>query len=280
MADVVIAGERERCLLLRNPLIAGPGTVGYGRDVAKTLSIGSLGALTTNTTTLRPRPGSAQPRLAETPAGFMLHSGLPNPGLRTVLQRHERTWERLGAPVILSLAAASVGEFAECAHLVEERASIAGLELEPDLLAAGEDMVRVVDRVRTITALPLIVRLSPASPQALADAIVDLSAVGCDAVVFGDRWPGLVMDNATGKPLLSGGVQGPAIRPLALHLLFDVAQRLGPERIPLIGCGGVSTPADVAAFLAAGAAAVQLDAVVYSDPAAVAGMTRAVDNLS
>lgn len=273
---MISIGQHGRNLVLRNPLIAGPGTIGYGREVAKLLPTQRLGGLVTNTTTLHARSGNRQPRLAETPAGVLLATGLQNPGLRTVFYRHATAWRRMKAPIILSLAAEDSETFAYCVEMAEEEESVAGLELEPDLLAAGADMVRVVDVVRGLTSLPIIVHVPVAPAQAVADAIVDLAAVGCDAVILGSPWPGLVMDMATGKPQLAGGIAGPAIRPLALRLIYDVAQLLGPEHLPLIAAGGISSPDHVSAFLAAGALAVQLDTVMWLDPGSVSAMVESV----
>lgn len=272
---VTLAPERERGLELRNPLLAGPGTVGYGREVARLIPLDRLGAIITNTTTLLPRSGHAQPRLAETPAGFLMSTGLPNPGLRTVLHRHTTNWRRLNVPIILSLAAEDTHTFAVCAEVAQDEETIAALELEPELLKPDADMVRVVDVMRGVTSLPLIVHVPVNQPQAVADAIVALTAVGCDAVIVGSPWPGVVMDTEKRKPILSGGVSGPAVRPLALRLLYEVTRLLGPQHIPLIAAGGVTSAEDVTSFLAAGADAVMLESVVYVDPTAVAAMVDA-----
>lgn len=273
---VELAPQRERGLSLRSPLIAGPGSAGYGRETSKILPVERLGALITTTTTLHHRTGSRQPRLIESPAGLLMSTGLPNPGLRTALQRNARFWERLKTPVILSLAADNPPAFAYAAQTIEEADVVAGLELEPDLLAADTDMVRVVDKLRNVTGLPLLAHVPVGSPRAVADAIIDLAAVGCDAVLLGSPWPGMAIDSASRKPLLAAGLLGPAIRPLALRLVYDVCQLLGPEHIPLLGAGGISSPADVAAMLAAGAAAAVLDSVLFVDPAAVAAMVEEV----
>ena len=135
-------------------------------------------------------------------------------------------------------------------------------------------MVRVVDVMRGITTLPLIVHVPVNQPQAVADAIVDLSAVGCDAVIVGSPWPGVVMDVEKRKPALSGGVSGPAVRPLALRLVYEVSKLLGPEHIPVIAAGGIMSVEDVASFLAAGADAVMLESVVYVDPGGGGGDGR------
>jgi dihydroorotate dehydrogenase (NAD+) catalytic subunit len=275
LTPTLTIGQHGRNLALRNPLLAGPGTVGYGREHAKTLQVERLGAIVTNTTTLHGRPGNWQPRLAETPSGIILNTGVQNPGLRTVIRRHGLAWRRMHVPVILSLAAEDTEAFAACAELAEETDSGAALDLEPDLLIAGVDMVRVVDVVRGITSLPLIVRLPVAPAQSLADVIADLGAVGCDAVATGSPWPGLLIDTPSKKPWMRGGLMGPAIRPLALALVHDLLQLLDPEHITVIAAGGISSAADVAAFLAAGAAAVQLDTVIYIDPVAVNEMVQA-----
>jgi len=274
---LTLAHQRDRGLMLRNPLIAGPGTIGYGREYGRLLPLERLAAVITNTTTLHARPGNPQPRLAETPAGMILATGLQNPGLRTVLQRHARLWERLPVPVILSLAAEDEQSFAQCIELAQHTGAVAAFELEPDLLTTDVDMVGVVDALRGISGVPLLVHLPVAPPQALADAIVDLEAVGCDGVIVGSPWPGLVTAQAASQQLLAGGVCGPAIRPLALRLVHDVVQLLGTEHVPLLAAGGISSAADVASFLAVGASAVILDTVIYVQPAAVSAMVDAVE---
>lgn len=275
VTPLVLAPEREGSLALRNPLIAAAGAVGYGRVPARLLPLHALGAIITTTTTLHARQGQAQPRLIETPAGLLMSTGLPNPGLRTALHRHTPAWRRLGTPVLLSLAAEDARTFAYCVELAQDNDCIAGFALEPDLLGGKADIVRVVDLVRGITALPLLVRTPVGAPQAVADALTDLAAVGCDAVIMGSPWPALAMDGETGQPALHGGLTGPAVRPLALRLVYDVARLLGPAHIPLIGAGGISTPADVAAFLAVGASAVLLESVLWVDPQAVWQMVDA-----
>jgi dihydroorotate dehydrogenase (NAD+) catalytic subunit len=272
----LLIGQHGRNLSLRNPLIAGPGSAGYGRDTSKLLPLEKLGAIATTTTTAQARNGLRQPRLAETPAGMLLTTGLHNPGIRTVLHRHAAAWGRMHVPIILSIAGEDADSFAYCAQLAEETESLAAVLLQPDVLDAGSDIVRVVDTVRGLTSLPLIVRLTAGTPQRLANDVIDLSAVGCDAVVVGSDWPGLVLDRSTGKPLLIGSIAGPAIRPLALRQVYDVARLLGPEHLPLIAAGGVSSGADVSDFLAAGASAVLLDSVMLVDPAAVTAMVQAV----
>jgi dihydroorotate dehydrogenase (NAD+) catalytic subunit len=269
----VLAPSREGSLALRSPLIAGPGSLGYGRDAAALAPVQMLGALITTTTTLHHRTGKTQPRLIETPAGVLMSTGLPNPGLRTVLYRYAPAWRRLGVPIVLSLAAEDGKTFAYCAERAQEEESIVALELQPDLLASKTDIVRVVDTVRNVTSLPLLVHVPVGEAQGVADAIVDLAAVGCDAVIVGSPWPGLIMDVETRQPRLSGGVSGPAIRPLALKLIYDVARLLGPEHIPLIAAGGVSNKDDAGCLLAAGADAVLLDTVLWVDPAAAGLMT-------
>lgn len=275
-SPLVLAPEREGSLTLRNPLIAGPGAAGYGREAAKLLPLQHLGALVTTTTTLHPRQGHKQPRLIETPAGMLLSTGYPNPGLRTVLHRHTPAWRRLGTPILLSLAAEDARTFAHCLELAQDNECIAGFVLQPDLLGGKSDIVRVVDLARGITSLPLLVHTPVGAAQAVADAVTDLAAVGCDAVIVGSPWPGLAMDLETGKPALQAGVCGPAVRPLALRLIYELARLLGPGHIPLIGAGGVSSPEDVAALLASGAGAVLLESVLWVDPQAAWRMVEAV----
>ncbi len=270
MAGLIeLAPARHKGLTLRNPVIAGAGTIGYGREVARILPLARFGAVVTNTTTLRPRAGSPQPRLVETPAALLMSTGVQNPGLRPVLRRNAAAWARLDVPVILSIAGEDVESLLRCAELADNADSLAGLELEPDLLGEDTDLVTVVDALRGATDLPLLVRVPVAPPPAVANVITDLAAVGADAVVIGSPWPGLEMDVVAGRPLLSGSLMGPAIRPLALRLVYDVVHILGPDRPPIIAAGGIATAEHVAVFLAAGAVAVQVDTAMYVNLAAV-----------
>lgn len=268
MRKVNLAPNRKDGLVIRNPVLIGPGVIGYGREYGRLFPLEKLGAIITNTSTLNRRSGHGQPRLLETPSGVMLSTGLQNPGLRTVLQRHATAWSRLDVPVILSLAGEDARAFVQCAALAEESAAVAALALEGDLLAKGPDLVRVVDALRAATQLPLIAHMATGAAQAVADAITDVVAVGADAVIVGSPWPAMAPSPPGARSPFRAGLAGPAIRPLALRLVHEVVQSLGHERPPIIAAGGIAGAADAAAFLAVGAAAVLVDVALFTDPLA------------
>ena len=266
-----------RGLHLRSPVMVASGTFGYGFDAPQVDRV-SLGAIVSKGTTLRPREGNAPIRIAETPSGMLNAIGLQNPGVDHVARVYAPAWATWDVPVIVNVAGDSVDEYVAVARRLDRVAGIAGLELNiscPNVqsgLQFGVDpalAAEVTRAVRATTDLPLIVKLTPNVTDivAVARAVQD---AGADAVSAINTYVGMAIDVRRRRPIISrasGGLSGPAIKPLALHAVWQVATEV---RIPVIGVGGIMTPSDALEFLLAGAAAVQLGTVNYVRPQAAA----------
>ena len=264
-----------RGLRLRSPVLVASGTFGYGFD-APQVDRAALGAIVTKGTTLRPREGNVPNRIAETPSGMLNAIGLQNPGVDHVARVYAPVWASWNVPVIVNVAGDAIDEYVAVAQRLEGVPGIAALELniscpnvanglqfgvEPDLAA------ELTSAVRAVTRLPVIVKLTPNVTDivAIARAVED---AGADAVSAINTYVGMAIDVRRRRPVLSrvsGGLSGPAIKPLALHAVWQVAQAV---RIPVIGIGGIMTPGDALEFLLAGAVAVQLGTVNYIRPQA------------
>jgi dihydroorotate dehydrogenase (NAD+) catalytic subunit len=275
-----------RGLRLANPVLAASGCFGYGVEHGDLLDVQALGALCTRGTTLRARPGNATPRMARVPGGLLNAVGLQNPGVDAVIERYAGLWAGWRVPVIVNVAGESVSDFAEVARRLDGLAGIAALELNlscPDAarggLLFGSDATAagsVTAAVRRATDLPLLVKLSPAvaDVRPIARAVAD---AGADTLTAVNTVPGLATGGSRERPLLGstyGGLSGPAIRPIAMRVVYEVAQVVD---IPLIAAGGVVALADVLDYLALGAAAVQVGTAALADPALP---TRLADELA
>ena len=273
MADLTV--DLGRGLRLRSPVLVASGTFGYGFD-APQVDRGVLGAIVTKGTTLRPREGNAPNRIAETPSGMLNAIGLQNPGVDQVARVYAPQWATWDVPVIVNVAGDSVDEYVAVGRRLDGVPGIAGLELNiscPNVangLQFGVDpelAAELTEAVRNATRLPLLVKLTPNVTDivAVARAVED---AGADALSAINTYVGMAIDVRRRRPVLSrvsGGLSGPAIKPLALHAVWQVASAV---HIPVMGIGGIVTPADALEFLLAGAAAVQLGTVNYVRPEA------------
>jgi dihydroorotate dehydrogenase (NAD+) catalytic subunit len=262
-----------RGLRLRSPVLVASGTFGYGFD-APQVDRAVLGAIVTKGTTLRPRDGNAPNRIAETPSGMLNAIGLQNPGVDHVARVYAPAWASWDLPVIVNVAGDSVDEYVAVARRLEGVPGIAGLELNiscpnvADGLQFGVDPDLAADltlAVRAVTRLPLIVKLTPNVTDIVTVARA-VEAAGADALSAINTYVGMAIDVRRRRPVLSrgsGGLSGPAIKPLALHAVWQVAAAVD---IPVIGIGGITTAGDALEFLLAGAAAVQLGTVNYVQP--------------
>jgi dihydroorotate dehydrogenase (NAD+) catalytic subunit len=264
-----------RGLRLRNPLLVASGTFGYGVEYADVVDIERLGAICCKGTTLRPRQGNRPPRVTETPAGMLNSIGLQNPGVDAVLERYAAQWAGWRVPVIVNVAGESIEDYVQVVRKLDLVPGIAGVELNiscPNVgkgglqFAIDQDAAAAVTRaVRRATELPLIVKLSPnvADIRPIAVAIAD---AGADALSAINTLSGMALRRDRSGPFLGntyGGLSGPAIKPVALRIVYEVAQVVG---IPIVAIGGVTGLDDVLDFLAAGAVAVQVGTAIFADP--------------
>jgi len=275
-----LAPHHKSGLLLRNPVITAAGTFGYGIEYAKIAEIQRLGAIICKGTTLHARSGNAQPRTVETSSGMLNAIGLQNPGVRTVIKRYASIWETWQVPVIVNIAGETTSEFAQLAETLEGVAGVAGIEVNvscPNVLEGGavfgasaEAVTGVTAAVRRATTLPLIVKLSPNSGDARPTALAAASA-GADAISLINTITGMLIDIETRQPVLAngtGGLSGPAVKPIALRMVYEVARELRSSHphVPIIGIGGITNTKDALEFIMAGASAIQIGTVNFVNP--------------
>lgn len=271
-------------LCLRNPILVASGTFGYAREMAGIVDFGKLGGIIPKTVTRQPRPGNLPPRTVETASGMLNSIGLDNDGIDHFIGQHLPYLRTLPSAIIANIAGKNEDEFVEMAAQIGTQSGLAGLELNLSCpnVAGGVDFAtdpattaRVVGRVRNVCPLPIIAKLTPNVTDIAAIALA-AEAAGADAVSLVNTFVGMAIDWRRRKPILgniTGGLSGPAIKPLALRMVWQVARRC---RIPVIGIGGIASVDDVMEFLVAGATAVQLGTVSFYDPTASA---RIVDEL-
>ncbi len=270
--SVTIAGVR-----FANPVIAASGTFGYGSEYSGLLDIATLGGICTKGLTVEARPGNRGIRLHETPSGLMNSIGLENPGIGVFIRRELPALKALGPVVIANLSGSTVDDYRVGTELLSQSA-IDMIELNiscPNVKAGGmafglcpPDAAAVVGAARRHAKKPIIVKLSPNAPsiQDVARACVD---AGADALSLVNTFQGLAIDVHRRRPVFeneTAGLSGPAIKPIALRMVWDVCRVVS---VPVIGMGGIATVEDALEFLMAGAAAVQVGTATFSRPSAM-----------
>lgn len=275
--SVQLAPNNRHGLLLSNPVIAASGTFGYGTEHAQVIDIQRLGAIICKGTTLNSRPGNPQPRLAETACGLLNSIGLDNIGVKAVIEDKAPIWAQWHVPVLVNIAGESIEEYAELARLLEGVAGISGIEVNiscPNVRAGGmefgvsaEAAAAVTAAVRRGNSLPIIVKLSPNVTDIVEIARAVVNA-GADALSLINTPKGMAIDISKRRPILggiSGGLSGPAIKPIAIYKVYQVAQEVA---VPIIGCGGIASADDALQFIMAGASAVQMGTAILVNPRA------------
>ena len=282
--SVELAPGHQRGLRLRNPVMTASGTFGSGTEYAQIADIQRLGAIVSKGTTLQPRVGNPALRVVETSAGMLNAIGLQNPGIDELISQRAPIWAGWTVPVIVNIAGETLAEFVTLASKLEGISGVAGIELNiscPNLRAGGslygsdaEIAAQTTAAVRQVSSLPLIVKLSPNVPdlRPIARAVAE---AGADAISLINTLTGMKIDIHTRRPLLAnitGGLSGPAIKPIALRMVYEVAQELrdgiNGRPIPLIGIGGISNLEDALEFIMAGATAIQLGTINFLNPRA------------
>ncbi len=264
-------------LEMNNPLLTASGTYGNGREYSSIIDLNCWGALVTKGLTLEPRAGNSGVRIVETPAGILNSIGLQNPGIEYFLREEVPFLEELEVPVIANIAGRRIRDYEELARRLDPISAVAALEVNvscPNVREGGlafgtnPDLVfEITSRLRKITAKPLIIKLTPnvASVGAIA---VQAEKAGADAVSLINTLMGMEIDIERQKPMLGnivGGLSGPAVKPVALRMVYQVFRQI---KIPIIGMGGITKGEDAVAFLLAGARAVALGTVNFVNPQA------------
>ncbi len=273
--DVDLSVDLGRGLVLKNPILVASGTFGYGVEYGDVVEVDRLGAICCKGTTLRPRIGNVTPRVTETPGGMLNSIGLQNPGVDAVIKKYAGAWADWNTAVIVNVAGESIDDYVEVVKRLDGVSGVAGIELNiscPNVGKGGlqfaidaDAAASVTAAVRRATDLPLLVKLSPnvADVRPIARAI---EAAGADALTAINTLSGIAVASNRSKPLLGniyGGLSGPAIKPVAMRIVYEVAQVVD---IPIVAIGGITELADVLDFLAVGAAAVQVGTAIFADP--------------
>lgn len=283
MADLAvdIAGIR-----MPNPIMVASGTFGSGVEYAPVFDVSKLGALVSKGLTLNPWPGNNFPRICETPAGLLNAIGLQNPGVGSFIKELLPEMLGFGIPVIANIAGRTKEEFVALSERLTGT-GVAGLEMNiscPNVEAGGmalgtmpEAAAEIVAAVVEATDLPVIVKLTPNVTDivGLAKAV---TAAGADALSLINTLVGIVIDVEERKPVLgniTGGLSGPAIRPVAVRAVWEVSQAV---EIPIIGMGGICTGRDALEFIMAGASAVAVGSAFFYDPLAAVKIRAELDD--
>jgi dihydroorotate dehydrogenase (NAD+) catalytic subunit len=264
-------------LELRNPITTASGTFGYGLEFTDFVDLSSIGGLCTKGLSLKPHAGNPPPRICETPAGMLNAIGLQNVGVEAFLSEKLPRLRELSATVIANVWGDLEEDYVTVVEALEGADGIAAVELNiscPNVRQGGmlfgnsPPLTRsLVGRVRAATQRPLIVKLSPNAPDLVESARAAREA-GADILSLVNTFVGMAIDPETARPRISfgtGGLSGPAIRPLAVRMVYQVARAL--PGVPLMGIGGIAELSDVLEFLAAGATAVQVGTANFKDPA-------------
>jgi|TARA_B100002003_G_scaffold111513_1_gene103185 dihydroorotate dehydrogenase (NAD+) catalytic subunit len=275
--SVQLASQNRRGLLLANPVMTASGTFGYGTEYSHLFDIGRLGAIVTKGTTLFPRDGNAQPRLAETAGGLLNSIGLQNIGASALIKEKAPIWANWRLPIIVNIAGETTRDYAKLASVLDGVVGISGLEVNiscPNIKAGGVEFgaepksaARITAAVRDATSLPLLVKLTPNTGDIVGVAMAVADA-GADSLSLINTLKGMAIDITRRRPLLgsvTGGLSGPAIKPVALAMVYEVA---GSVDLPIVGCGGITCASDAIEFIMAGASAVQVGTASFANPRA------------
>jgi dihydroorotate dehydrogenase (NAD+) catalytic subunit len=262
-------------LLLKNPLIAASGCFGYGVEYADIVDLASLGGVAVKGLFLAEREGHPAPRIVETPAGMLNAIGLQGIGVRRFVDEKLPELRARRATVIVNICGTTLDEYVEVARILSDAEGVGALELNiscPNIKEGGitfgcnlAGTFDVVNAVRKVTRLPVIPKLTPnvTDVASFASAAED---AGADAVSLVNTFLAMVIDVETRRPKISnvvGGLSGPAIRPIAVRMVYECRERV---KIPIIGMGGIAEARDVVEFMIAGASAVQVGTANFVDP--------------
>lgn len=258
----------------KNPVIPASGVFGYGREYEELFSLKKLGGIATKGTTLNKRTGNIAPRIAETPGGMLNSVGLQNPGIDHFITTDLPYLLTKDLVILANIAGATPEECAETAakldstdvHMIELNISCPNVKQGGAAFGTSCEMAaEVTKKVREATKKPLVVKLSP-NVTSITDIAKSVEAAGADAVSLINTLLGMRIDINTGRPILHnnvGGLSGPAVFPIAVRMVWQVANAVN---IPVIGMGGVSSGRDAIELMMAGASAVQVGAAIFTDP--------------
>ena len=262
---------------MRNPVMTASGTFGYGAEFGEYMNLESIGAMISKGLSLKPKAGNPTPRIVETPGGMLNAIGLQNVGIDAFISQKLPYLSKVATPVIVTLYGNTLEEYGEVASRLDSLDGVAGIEVNiscPNVKQGGivfgtdpQAAQEVVRLVRRSTSKPLIVKLSPNVTDVvlMAKACAD---AGADALSLINTLTGMAIDLDRRRPILAnitGGLSGPAIKPVALRMVWQVARNV---KLPIIGIGGIMNARDALEFILAGATAVQVGTASFLDPSA------------
>ena len=279
-------------LELQNPIMPASGCFGFGREYSQLYDLSQLGGIIVKATTLDPRLGNNTPRLAETPAGMLNSIGLQNPGVNAVIEKELPWLEQYNVPIIVNVAGTMTEDYVEVAEKISKAKGVSMIELNiscPNVKCGGitfgtdpQTAYDLTKAVKEVSQVPVFVKLSPNVTDIVAMAKA-VEEAGADGLSMINTLIGMRFDLKTKKPILAnqvGGLSGPAIKPVALRMIYEVYKQVS---IPIIGMGGISSAEDVAEFFLAGASAVAVGTANFVDPYVmpkiIADLPRVLDQM-
>lgn len=262
-------------LSLKNPIMPASGCFGFGKEFSQFYSLSDLGAIMIKATTLEPRFGNPTPRVAETTSGMLNAIGLQNPGLQKVLNEELPWLDQYDVPIIANVAGSQVDDYVEVAKEISKAPNVHALELNiscPNVKTGGiafgtipEIAADLTKKVKEVSEVPVYVKLSP-NVSNIVEMAKAIENAGADGLTMINTLVGMRIDLKTGRPILAnktGGLSGPAIKPVAIRMIYEVSQVVN---IPIIGMGGIQSAEDVLEFFYAGASAVAVGTANFVDP--------------
>jgi dihydroorotate dehydrogenase (NAD+) catalytic subunit len=275
--SVNLAPRHKLELLLRNPVMTASGTFSNGTELAKRFDIDQLGAIVSKGTTLRPRRGNPTPRTVETAAGMINAIGFQNIGVGALIRNVAPIWARWDVPAIVNIMGDTIGEYGVLAKRLDGVEGVAALEVNiscPNVDAGGLEYgqdpamaAQVVQEVARHSSLPMIVKLTP-SVSDIRPIVEAVGDAGAHAITVANTVPAMAIDIDRRRPFIPnafGGLSGPAIKPIALRLVWQAAS---VSSVPIVASGGIVSGTDVVEFVMAGATAVQIGTATFLDPEA------------
>ncbi|BAG14226.1 dihydroorotate dehydrogenase [Candidatus Endomicrobiellum trichonymphae] len=271
---------------LKNPVLTASGTFGYGYELADLIPLKRLGGVVTKTVTLEPRAGNLQPRIAEVASGILNSIGLQNIGVRAFIEEPLEKLNKIGVPVIVSVAGVAVGEYVEIVKILSSQNGVSAIELNlscPNLkkkivchdLPLMRDVIRGVKKVSRV---PVIAKLSPLVTD-ISELALTAQNAGADGVTLTNTYPAMAVDIRTFKPKLStvkGGMSGACIKPMSVRCVYDAYQDI---KIPIIGCGGIMMGEDAVEFILAGATAVSVGSSSLVSPGNLIAIIDGIEDI-
>jgi dihydroorotate dehydrogenase (NAD+) catalytic subunit len=262
-------------LKLKNPIMPASGCFGFGKEYSQFYDLSVLGAIMIKATTVEPRFGNPTPRVAETSAGMLNAIGLQNPGLDKVMSEELPRLENYDVPIIANVAGTTEEDYIEVARRISKAPNVQALELNiscPNVKKGGitfgtvpEIAKQLTYKVKQVSEVPVYVKLSP-NVTDIVEMAKAVEAGGADGLTMINTLVGMRLDLKTGRPILAnrtGGLSGPAIKPVAIRMIYEVSQVVN---IPIIGMGGIESAQDVVEFFYAGASAVAVGTANFVDP--------------